>query len=255
MKPGGTIWLSGERKGENVVVRVRDTGVGIAADLLPHIFDLFTQADRSLDRSQGGLGIGLTMVLRLTQLHGGRVTAFSAGLGQGSEFVVCLPGTGLPQPEGDSQETDRSPVSLPNLAPDRAARSPRLASNAVRVLVVDDNVDAAETLAQLLQIWGCDVQVVHDGPAAIETAIAWVPTLILLDIGLPGMNGYEVAVRLREQDCLRNTALIAVTGYGQEEDRRLARAARLDDHLIKPVDPEALQRLIAEASAARTLSC
>jgi signal transduction histidine kinase len=250
MKPGGTIWLAGEREGEWVLLRVRDTGVGIAADLLPHIFELFTQADRSLDRPQGGLGIGLTMVQRLTQLHGGTVAAFSPGLGQGSEFVVRLPAAR--RREGPGVEARASPDPRP---PTHDPPVDRLAPNAARVLVVDDNVDAAETLAQLLQVWGCEVQVVHDGPAAIRTAIAVVPTLILLDIGLPGMDGYEVAGRLREQDCLRNTALVAVTGYGQDEDLRLAREAKLDHHLTKPVAPEVLRQLILETSAGRPLLC
>jgi signal transduction histidine kinase/CheY-like chemotaxis protein len=249
MKPSGTIWLAGKREDDYAVVRVRDTGVGIAPDLLPHVFDLFTQADRSLDRSQGGLGIGLTMVQRLTQLHGGSVAAFSAGLGQGSEFIVHLPGAGAVGEEaGDAGDPylDPNPTALPTT---------RLGPHVAQVLVVDDNVDAAETLAQLLQVWGCEVQVVHDGPTAIQTAIAGVPTVILLDIGLPGMDGYEVASRLREQECLRDTTLVAITGYGQEEDRRLAREAKLDFHLTKPVDPEALRQLILGASAVRPVLC
>jgi signal transduction histidine kinase len=241
MKPGGTIWLAGKREDDYAVVRVRDTGVGIAPDLLPHVFDLFTQADRSLDRSQGGLGIGLTMVQRLTQLHGGSVAAFSAGLGQGSEFIVHLPGAGA---VGEEAEEARDPLPTARAGP-----------HVTKVLVVDDNVDAAETLAQLLQVWGCEVQVVHDGPTAIQTAIAGVPTVILLDIGLPGMDGYEVASRLREQECLRDTTLVAITGYGQEEDRRLARKAKLDFHLTKPVDLEALRQLILGASAVRPVLC
>jgi signal transduction histidine kinase len=256
MKPGGTIWLAGEREGDSelasarggatpgvLLLRVRDTGVGIAPDLLPHVFDLFTQADRSLDRSQGGLGIGLTMVQRLTQLHGGTVAAFSPGMGQGSEFVVRLPA---------ATDLEQVITSSPHQVITASAVA---APNATRVLVVDDNVDAAETLAELLQVWGCDVHVVHDGPAAIQTAIATVPTFILLDIGLPGMDGYEVAGRLREQECLRNTVLVAVTGYGQDDDLRLAREAKLDYHLTKPVAPEVLRELILETSAGRPLLC
>jgi signal transduction histidine kinase/CheY-like chemotaxis protein len=265
MEHGGQIWLTVEREHEAVVLCVRDTGVGIAADLLPHVFDLFTQADRSLDRSQGGLGIGLTMVQRLTELHGGTVAAFSAGLGLGSEFVVRLPLAGVAGqdavdmsqlPDIESPETDASQASLESLAQDAVGPpSDRLAPNASRVLVVDDNVDAAETLALLLEVWGCEVQVAHDGPAAIAAAIAAVPNVVLLDIGLPGMDGYEVAGRLREQECLRNTALVAVTGYGRDEDRRLAREAKLDYHLTKPVAAEDLRDLILEATSIRPLLC
>ncbi len=235
MEPGGTIWLTAEREGEWAVLRVRDTGVGIAPDLLPHIFDLFTQADRSLDRSQGGLGIGLTMVDRLVRLHGGQVAAVSGGPGCGSEFVVRLPlaPDGAPGMEAGSKVGSSELLVSTDL--------PELHS--ARVLVVDDNVDAAESLAQLLEIWGCHVRVAFDGPTAIQAAIADEPSVVLLDIGLPGMDGYEVARRLREQEGLRNTLLVAVTGYSQQ-DRHYDGKARLDHHLTKPISPELLRQLL-----------
>jgi signal transduction histidine kinase len=257
METGGTIWLSGEQEDTWAVLRVRDAGDGIAPDLLPHIFELFTQADRSLDRSQGGLGIGLTMVHRLAQLHEGRVEARSEGLGHGSEFVVRLPVTARPagpHAAGDGAR-DAEPVSAGASLPALTPGPWRPASRAKRVLVVDDNADAAKTLADVLEIWGCEVCVAHDGVSAIDTARTYTPHIVLLDIGLPGMDGYEVARRLREQENFGDTLLIAVTGYGQEEDRRQSHEARLDHHLTKPVDPEKLRRLLAEVSTDRPLLC
>jgi PAS domain S-box-containing protein len=226
---GGRIWLTAEQDRDEAVVRVRDTGVGISAELLPHVFDLFTQADCSLVRSQGGLGIGLTMVQRLVELHGGRVEVFSAGPGQGSEFVVHLPA--LPAAQPPSAEENHRVVE--QLSPAR------------RVLVVDDNVDAAETLAEVLDLWGHEVRVVHDGLAAIEEASRYKPSVVLLDIGLPGVNGCEVARRLREQPALRDSVLIAVTGYGREwrADRRIG--PEFDHHMVKPVDLSVLEALLA----------
>jgi signal transduction histidine kinase len=232
------------------VLRIRDTGIGMGPEVLPHIFDLFAQADRSLDRSNGGLGLGLTLVQRLVEMHGGCVTAYSDGPGRGSEFVVRLPlrqGSGV---GGQGSETTPAPSpALSALTPD-----PRPLTPAVRVLVVDDNVDAAEMLAELTELWGCEVRVAHDGPAAIEAALSYRPEVVLLDIGLPGMDGYELARRLREQDGLKGALLVAVTGYGQDEDRRRSREAMLDYHLTKPVDPEALKRLVAGALKGRTVS-
>jgi PAS domain S-box-containing protein len=231
----GRIWLTVERDGgegggrpaPSAVVHVRDEGSGIRADLLPHVFDLFVQGDRSLERRQGGLGIGLTVVRQLVEMHGGAVTASSAGPGQGSEFVVRLPV--LPQalqPEG-SEPRGRPVVATPR-----------------RVLVVDDNVDAAESVALLVRLWGHDVRVAYTGPEALQAAEEYQPEVVVLDIGLPGMNGYEVAGRLRQQPRFQKTLLVAVTGYGQEEDRRRSEEAGFGHHLTKPVDPAALEKLL-----------
>jgi PAS domain S-box-containing protein len=228
---GGHIELHVERAGADAVVRVRDSGLGIPGDLLPHVFDLFTQGDRSLARSEGGLGIGLTLVKSLVEMHGGTVTAHSDGPGRGSEFVVRLPTLqALPEPS----------------EPEGAAR-PALcrAERSRRVLVVDDNADAAESLAVLLRLDGHEVCTAHDGAAALETARGFRPEVVVLDIGLPRMDGYQVARRLRAEVGLTEALVVALTGYGQEEDRRRAEQAGFDAHLVKPADPEVLQRLLA----------
>jgi PAS domain S-box-containing protein len=227
---GGRIALAAGREGDEAVLRVRDTGVGIPAEMLGQVFDLFTQVDRGLDRAQGGLGIGLTLVKSLAEMHGGRVTAHSEGAGRGSEFVVRLPA--LPGPPRTAEGgTARSP--------DRPDVPPR------RVLVVDDNVDAAQTLALMLRALGHEVRTAHDGPAALREAELLRPEVVLLDIGLPRMDGYEVARRLRETEGLGQPLLVALTGYGQEEDRRRAAAAGFDVHLVKPADPQTVERLVA----------
>jgi PAS domain S-box-containing protein len=225
---GGSIWLEAAREGGAAVVRVRDNGMGMSADLLPHVFDLFTQADRSLDRSQGGLGIGLTLVRQLVELHGGRVEARSDGPGRGSEFVVRLP------------------LSAAGVAPAEESAAGRVATSAraLKVLIVEDNLDSAEMLAFVLELGGHDVRAAHNGAEALEAARAFAPQVVLCDIGLPGMNGYEVAARLRQRAESQRTVLIALTGYGQEEDRRRAKAAGFDYHLTKPVEPEALTALL-----------
>jgi signal transduction histidine kinase/DNA-binding response OmpR family regulator len=229
-EPGGRIALEVAREGDDAVVRVRDTGIGIAPELLPRVFDLFTQADRSLDRSQGGLGIGLTLVRRLVEMHGGSVSVSSAGVGRGSEFVVRLP---LAAGDEAALPTDDGRVDEP------ADERPK------RVLVVDDNVDAARILSRLLTAGGHHVDVAHDGQAALEIARERPPDVVLLDIGLPGMDGYEVARRMRAMGDLDRTLLVALTGYGQEEDRRRSRESGFDQHLTKPVDPLAIKQLIA----------
>jgi PAS domain S-box-containing protein len=225
----GRIWLSGELEHGHAVIRVRDSGVGIAPNLKDKIFDLFTQGTRSLDRSEGGLGIGLTLVERLTALHGGTVEARSEGLNQGSEFIVTLPAIADPRP------ADR---------PAGAATVPLAGRLRRRVLVVDDNRDATDSMAMLLSVWGHDARIARDGHEALGTAADFQPEVILLDIGLPGMDGYEVARRLRDMPGLRNTVLIAMTGYGQEDDRVRSREAGFARHLVKPADPVVLRTLL-----------
>jgi len=233
-EPGGRIALTAERDDDTAVVRVRDSGIGIGPEMLPRIFGLFVQADRALNRSQGGMGIGLTLVRTLVELHGGSVHASSDGPGTGSEFIIRLPA--LPRAAAD-------PSSDGKVAGNKAPSPPRR-----RVLVVDDNVDAAESLAVLLRLAGQDVRVRHDGAAALDAARADRPDVIFLDIGMPGMDGYEVARRLRGDPALRGAVLVALTGWGQEEDRRRSREAGFDHHIVKPVEPDAVQSLLVTPS-------
>ena len=226
----GRIWVDVERAGDQAVIRVRDTGIGMTAEFLKRLFELYVQSDCSRTRSQGGLGIGLALVRRLVQLHGGTVEAHSAGPGQGSEFTVRLPGA-VEMPEKEPQSPPIKPEGHPT-----------------RVLVVDDNKDAAQSLALLLRSWGHEVTVASDGPHALIAAAEHQPDIALLDIGLPGMDGYQVAEQLRKMQGLEKLVLIAITGYGQEQDRRLSEQAGFDHHLVKPVDLEVLQNLLAGAS-------
>jgi CheY-like chemotaxis protein/two-component sensor histidine kinase len=228
---GGQIGLTVERQDRHVAIRVRDNGVGIPADMLPGVFELFTQDDRSLHRAQGGLGIGLTLARRLVEMHGGTIEAHSAGEGTGSEFVVRLPlasDDAKPPPDG-AREGGAA-----------AARPP-----ARHVLVVDDNQDSAESLGTLLKLLGHEVRTAHDGPSALETAREFRPEVVLLDIGMPGMNGYDVARRMRTMPEVRDALLVAQTGWGQDDDRRQSKEAGFNDHLVKPVDLDDLQRLLA----------
>ncbi len=227
--PGGRIWLTARREGKEAVLQVRDTGIGIAPELQPRIFELFMQADPSLDRSQGGLGIGLTLVRSLVEMHGGLIGVASAGRGQGSEFTVRLP-----------LQLRNGHVTLPRSS--EPVREPNNEQPARRVAVVDDNRDGAESLAMLLRLWGHEVYLAHDGPTAVEVVRANQPEVVLLDIGLPGMDGYQVARQLRAESPDR--ILVALTGYGQDEDRRRAREAGFNHHLTKPVAPEDLQALL-----------
>ena len=226
---GGNIQLTVEIEGDGAVVRVKDTGVGITAAMLPKVFDLFTQGGRTLDRSDGGLGIGLTLVRRLTEMHGGSVEAWSEGPGHGSEFVVRLP------------------LLAQTVSPPAAAVSPvpATAPQARRILVVDDNRDSANSLAMLLRLFGNEVQTAYDGKQALVVAGAYQPDVVLLDIGLPGMNGYEVAREMRALPALAHTMLVALTGFGGEQNRRDAREAGFDVHLVKPVELPSLQALLA----------
>jgi CheY-like chemotaxis protein len=213
------------------VLRVRDTGVGIAPEILPRIFDLFTQAVRSLDRSQGGLGIGLALVQRLVEMHGGTVAASSA-LGQGSEFVMRLPVVSPPPPQASSPPIETAQSTGPSL----------------RVLVVDDNVDTVTTLALLVTESGHDVRTAYDGPAVLEAALDYRPNVVLLDIGLPGLNGFEIAKRLRQHPALQNTVLVAMTGYGGVSDLQRSFEAGFDHHLIKPGDFGKILQILATLS-------
>jgi signal transduction histidine kinase len=224
---GGKIAILAARDSGQAVIRVRDTGIGIDPDLLPSIFDLFVQADRSLDRSQGGLGIGLTLVRRIMELHDGHVAASSGGAGKGSEFVVSLP------------EAAEGAAFLPP----RAAASPTGVPSR-RILVVEDNADSADGLAALLLLDGHVVRTENDGPSAVAAAGEFRPDVILLDIGLPGMSGYEVARALRSDPRVATALLVAVTGYGQDEDRARSSDAGFDHHLVKPLRPEAIARLL-----------
>jgi len=229
---GGHIWLTVQQEGDECVLRLRDTGIGIAPELLPRIFDLFTQAERSLDRSQGGLGIGLALVQRLVEMHGGQVAVVSV-LGQGSEFVVRLPMVLTVEPQSPSSPTEKAKPTGPSL----------------RVLVVDDNVDTAGSLAMLLEESGDEVRMAHDGPTALEAALSYRPNVILLDLGLPGLTGFEVAKRLRQQPDFQNVVLVAMTGYGQEADRRRSLDAGFNHHLVKPADFGKVQDILATVSA------
>ncbi|HEY2388348.1 MAG TPA: PAS domain S-box protein [Candidatus Binatia bacterium] len=224
---GGHIEVRTVRHGDDVAVHVRDSGMGIAPETLPRIWDLFTQAERTLDRAQGGLGVGLTVARRIVELHGGRIEAHSEGLKKGAEFVVTLPA--LPA----TREEVRSPV----------APEPLRQKNA-RVLLVEDNPDAAESLTMLLEVLGHRVRTVYDGLAAIDAARANIPDVMLIDIGLPGMDGYEVARCVRRDPDLKHIVLVALTGYGRDEDKKQAMAAGFDYHLVKPVSPEALHGLV-----------
>jgi two-component system CheB/CheR fusion protein len=221
-----------EQAGETAVVRIADTGIGIDPQVLPQIFELFMQADRSLDRREGGLGVGLTVVKHLVELHGGSVQALSEGLGKGAEFVVKLPIVSTGEPG----------VTAP---------APAVAKSSARILIVEDNVDSAESLAMLLRFEGHEVQVVHEGMAALRALETFPATFVVLDIGLPNMDGYVVAQAIRERFPHSQLRVYALTGYGREEDRALAASSGFDGHLTKPVDPAKLLEIIAAASAQR----
>ncbi|MHB8971462.1 MAG: PAS domain-containing hybrid sensor histidine kinase/response regulator [Pirellulaceae bacterium] len=227
----GCISLVVQQEGHEAVLRVQDQGVGIAPELLPHIFELFTQAEQSLDRSQGGLGIGLCLVQRLVEMHGGKVEAYSV-LGQGSEFVVRLP---------VMMESATQPSSSPEVTAEPI-------SSSLRVLLVDDNVDAAHSLGLLLGASGHTVRAAFDGLSAVEAALDFRPDVVLLDIGLPGIDGYEVAKRMRQHPDLRNVMLVAMTGYAQASDKLRSRNAGFNHHLVKPTDFAKLRHILATVS-------
>jgi CheY-like chemotaxis protein len=229
--PGSRILLTAVQEGGDAVVSVKDTGIGIPPEMLQKIFDMFTQVDQSLERTRGGLGIGLTLVRQLVELHGGSVHAFSEGLGRGSEFVVRLP------------VLSEAPESQPREAVTGVA-SP---TSGRRILVVDDNRDAAGSLAMLLKMTGNETQIACDGLEAVHAAETFKPDIVLLDIGLPKLNGYDACRRIREQPWGKHMALIALTGWGQEADRQKSKDAGFDGHLVKPVDYAALMKVLAES--------
>ncbi len=227
--PGGEVRVQVARDADQAVLRVKDTGCGIPSELLPHIFDLFVQGDRSLARSEGGLGIGLTLVQNLVRMHSGTIEVKSYGAGKGTQFTVRLPTLG---------ET---------VAPDIAGiKQEHMASNRKRVLLIEDHADSAETLASMLAIIGHEAHVAHDGPSGVAEFERWKPSVVLLDIGLPGISGYEVAARLRAIRPGNSFRIIALTGYGSEADREQAKAAGIDHHLVKPVDVDALEKLLQD---------
>ena len=228
-KHGGHIWLTANREGSDAVVSVRDNGIGIPGDMLSRIFDMFTQVDRSLEQSQGGLGIGLTLVRRLVEMHDGSIEARSDGPNEGSEFVVRLP------------LANASPGKLTPGTAEVGTKTP----SRCRILVVDDNKDSADSLAMLLRFKGNDIRTAHDGVEALEVAEAFHPEFVLLDIGLPKLNGYDVARRIRQQPWGQSATLIALTGWGKDEDRRLSQEAGFNFHLVKPVDLAALENLLS----------
>jgi len=225
--------LATSREDGEAVVRVRDNGVGIDPRLLPKVFESFVQSERSPERADGGLGIGLTIVKLLVELHGGKVEVQSAGAGSGAEFIIRLPALATDQP----------------LAPAPAIAAP-VRRHPVRVLIVEDNADAAEALGLLLEVARVEARIAHDGREALEVAKAERFDVILVDIGLPGMDGYEVARRLREMPECKRTLLAALTGYGRSEDRQKALDAGFSVHLVKPVELELLEPLLAGVGAA-----
>jgi two-component system, chemotaxis family, CheB/CheR fusion protein len=231
---GGEIAISVERVDDDAILRIRDNGIGIAPELLPQLFEMFFQADVSLDRAGSGLGIGLSVARRLVELHGGRIEGHSEGLGRGSEFTVHLPAM-----RDSERQSDRPQEEFPESSEVSAIH---------RVLVVDDNSDTTDTMAELARSWGYEVKVAQDGPTAIQVASKFLPDVALLDIGLPGMNGYELARQMRQLPGVEAVRLVAITGYGREADSRAAHEAGFDLHLVKPVDAIRLERLLATLS-------
>jgi len=235
---GGQLQVSVEREGEDAVIRVQDNGMGISAHMLQKVFDLFTQASRAIDRQSGGLGIGLALVRRLVALHGGRVSAHSAGLGRGTEMIVRLP-IGI----------EPRPASVPSPEPEEST-APAFRSG--RILIVDDNRDAADSMALSVQLAGHTVSTAYDGQEGLQLAFAFAPDLVLLDLGMPGLNGFEIAQRIRREAWGQRLTLIALTGWGQEQDRRRTKEAGFNAHLTKPVSPSELLTVLATAMQTKT---
>jgi CheY-like chemotaxis protein len=234
-EPGGRIALELARGGSEAVLRVRDSGIGILPENIDRIFELFAQVDRKVDRGQGGLGVGLTLVQRLVRLHGGSIEAHSDGPGCGTEFVVRLPiSEGMPASEPSVESVDAQTEFIP-----------------FRILVVDDNVDSADAMTASLRIEGHHADVAYDGETAIERAKNSELDAVLLDIGLPGLSGLDVARLLRTLPQTQHALLIALSGYGQQEDRQRSLEAGLDHHLTKPVDPHTLSSLLVSLQSAK----
>jgi two-component system CheB/CheR fusion protein len=218
--------LSEDPEGRHAALTIRDTGIGIEPEMLPRIFETFAQADHGLDRSRGGLGLGLALVKGLVELHHGQVRAHSEGVGRGAEFTIRLPTAAPPLPA--------EAYSVSTITP----------TGPIRVLIVEDNRDAVESLRDLLELSGCSVAVARSGPEALEVGSQFRPEVVLCDLGLPGLNGYQVAAELRRNPITAKARLIAISGYGQDEDMRRSREAGFDLHLTKPVDFEELQRFL-----------
>ncbi len=237
-EPGGKIKLSVKPEGNHVSVSVKDNGIGIPSTMLDDIFDMFAQVDRSLERVRGGLGIGLTIVKSLVEMHGGTVEALSEGHGRGSEFIIRQPIAPAPAPEAKPADSIESFPAIPSR----------------RILIVDDNHDTASSLAMLLKILGHATEIAHAGPQVLELAATYRPEIVLLDIGMPKMSGYEVCRRMREQPGGKDVVIVAITGWGQEEDKRRAVEAQFDGHMVKPVEPEALLQLLADLNRTKSSS-
>jgi CheY-like chemotaxis protein len=241
----GRIVITAASADGHVTLSVTDSGIGITEQTLPHVFDIFLQEPQASDRARGGLGLGLAIVRSLVEMHGGKVSAMSAGRGAGSTFTIRLPAVA----EGAQKRSTSLPIPPPRTAPEGGKR----------VLIVDDNADAAEMLAMVMKKFGCETHIAHDGPSALALLATFQPELALLDIGLPGMDGYELAQKLRGHPNLANIRLVAVTGYAQKGHIDRAFAAGFDEHLVKPVDIKVLEALLsrlparARAAAALTL--
>ncbi len=233
-EPGGFIEVAAALQGDKVVVRFKDTGIGIPSNKLESIFELFMQVDRTLERSQGGLGIGLSLVKKLVEMHGGSVEAFSEGPGHGSEFVVYLPVS----PKGRGIVTAESTTE-----PEGPSR---------RILIVDDNTDSAASLAMLLQLSNHATYTAHDGFEALKAAERMQPDVVLLDVGLPKLNGYEVCRRIRQQPWAKNTLIVAISGWGQIEDQHESKQAGFDGHMVKPPEYTALMELFSTHRSVRS---
>ncbi|MGH6612391.1 MAG: hybrid sensor histidine kinase/response regulator [Burkholderiaceae bacterium] len=229
---GGEISVDVRRSGGDAIISIKDSGVGISSEMLEEIFAMFTQVDRSLENSQTGLGIGLTVVRRLIQMHGGTVEAKSEGLGRGSEFIVKLP-------VAVNQADDLARIE---------SRTPNSTGNGRRILIADDNEDAATSLAMVLNMMGNETRTVPDGLTAVNTGAIFAPEIMLLDIGMPKMDGYDAARRIRSEPWGKRLILVALTGRSQDDDRRRSHEAGFDFHLVKPVDPAELEKLLAITS-------
>ena len=232
-RPGGRISLTATTQADELMLKVSDTGIGIEPEKLSKIFDMFVQLDSSDPHSQGGLGVGLTLVRRLIEMHGGTVEARSDGVSKGSEFIVRLPVSATKAEQVSAVETESTHT---------------VADVRRRILVVDDNVDSAESLAMMLELSGHDVAMAHDGAEAIKRAKEFQPDIAFLDLGMPKLNGYEAARSIREEPWGRQILLVALTGWGQEDDKRRTREAGFDAHIVKPIDFAALEKLLAQSS-------